>query len=210
MINLQMMPSMLPMHGGDQIEIIATASQYEGSAMTISVPVPSGTADGDLLVAVIGVPGTGTSFTAPMGWALDINSPDGGGSIYIATKIAASEGASATFTWGASNGASALMITVRNASAIQCGTVARETGPGTISAPGFSAAQNGLLLAFFSSVFPQASVSTPSGMVATASVPGQLPSLFAFSQMPSPSGPTGDRSTVFSTNYLVAVQAQIS
>lgn len=81
----------------------ADAEVINGTAGTsVTVSKPAGTADGDLLIAFISETGVG-SITAPAGWTL-IGSVASGSSVTQAAyyKIAASEGASWTWTLGAS------------------------------------------------------------------------------------------------------------
>jgi hypothetical protein len=78
---------------------IATASDASNTATTITVTKPTGTASGDLLVAVVALRLTGASITPPAGWTLIASG--GASSITLATywKIAGgSEPSNYTFT----------------------------------------------------------------------------------------------------------------
>jgi hypothetical protein len=71
----------------------AHASASTGASIVVTKP--SGTVDGDLLIAV-GRAGSGASVTAPAGWTTHASSLGTGSPLW--TKIASGEGASYTFT----------------------------------------------------------------------------------------------------------------
>lgn len=96
----------------------ANAASYTSSSVTITTP--TGTVDGDLLIALIQNDSSAT-ITPPAGWTAIASTP-GASSFY---KIAASEGASYVFTPSAGSGV---------------GTVARITGHNTTSPIADSAA----------------------------------------------------------------------
>lgn len=85
------------------VALRASANVVNGTAGTsVTVSKPAGTADGDFLLAFVAETGTGT-ITPPAGWAL-IGSVANGSNVTMAAywKAAASEGASWTWTLGAS------------------------------------------------------------------------------------------------------------
>jgi len=90
---------------------IATATQNNSS--TLVGDSPTGTADGDALVAIIvtrpEVVDTYGTMTPPSGWVLRASETAAAGGalrVYVYTKIAASEGASWMWTWSVGGGSS--------------------------------------------------------------------------------------------------------
>lgn len=81
-----------------------------GGRTSVTLSKPSGTTDGDILVACVACGGPGITIAPPDGtWALLDNQSAGGPSVRTFYKIASSEGADYTFTWTGSVAASAFV-----------------------------------------------------------------------------------------------------
>jgi len=109
-------------------EFVASASTQNPSAgTTLVINKPTGTVDGDLMVAVMAADGS-TSWSGDTGWT---EAADQGTnpSIRIAYKIAASEGASYTFTASTSRTLSGSILTYRFAAYGTIGTFATGNNP---------------------------------------------------------------------------------
>ena len=94
---------------------VATAAGNNGTGSTsVTVNKPTGTAEGHVMLAVVGVRGgSGVTVSAPAGWT-QINTNNSGTTLRSTTfyKVAgASEGSSYTFTWSGSNKASGVIST---------------------------------------------------------------------------------------------------
>ncbi len=87
-----------------------------GSSSSLTVNVPSGTANNDVMVAAIGVQagiGSNASITAPSGWTQQGTTQQTNGVISLAvfTRVASSEPASYTWTFGGgSTGSSGIIL----------------------------------------------------------------------------------------------------
>jgi len=119
----------------------STQNVRANGVSSVSVTKPTGTADGDLLVAIMGSDpdAVSTALTAPVGWTLQATSPAGGGStagyMKFWTKTAASEGASWTFGTAATSDChiTVLAITGANLTSPIDGTPAFTSNTGTLN-----------------------------------------------------------------------------
>lgn len=68
-----------------------------GAPVTVTVTKPTGTVDGDLLLALVATGSVGT-VTTPSGWTLEQSAASGSSHAYLFSKVAVSEGASFSFT----------------------------------------------------------------------------------------------------------------
>lgn len=96
---------------------IASASGV-GSAQTLTINTPTGTQDGDLMIAVMSgnIRSADKAFwSGPAGWTEAFDPGEIATATAIYYKIAASEGASHTFTTNANAGISGHILTYRNA-----------------------------------------------------------------------------------------------
>ncbi len=178
----------------------ATASSFGGGS--ISASKPTGTIEGDLMIAFVStVDSLGTLNSPPSGWTVETV----GGSAqraYLLTKVAGpSEPSSYTFGWSRSGYSRATILAYR-------GGMGAIDVLGTISldgtADGITALTAGTLLAFFSVANSGSNgVSTPpSGLTQRSLVTGgssTRPNHAAYDLTPSPAGATGDYSIVWSS-----------
>lgn len=164
---------------------------------------PTGTVDGDLMLACIAIPATGRTISPPGGWTqkyhINTNTP----TFAIFSKIASSEGSSYTFTVsGAAQAGGVTIITYSGASAVDVvGTRARNASAASIDAPGITPTQPGVLVGFaYHSNGLSVSFTPPSGMTDR----GGAHRTFVADLMPSPPGAAGDKTFTWSANNLVA------
>lgn len=106
------------------------------SSTSLVINKPSGTAQNDLMVAIVNVPSTTRTWTPPAGWT-DV-SPGFGIGVYYKTA-GASEGSSYTFTASGSGVNNGIIMTFRNAAWDTIGTSATGT---TITIPAITLASN--------------------------------------------------------------------
>ena len=145
-----------------------TAMGADGTEITITKP--TGTADGDLLVAILSFGAdTGGDFSPPAGWTVDPNidntfwtSETSGtrNKMAVYTKVASSEGADYTFTYGVTSRGAGQILRFSGAGSI---TTEAPTGNTSASntAPSITAPVDGsLILALFSSTNTSRSDST--------------------------------------------------
>lgn len=182
------------------IQRIATASTQNGAAgNTLTINKPTGTVEGDLLVAILCADGAlaATPITLPTGWKLRGRSKDGSAHLSIAYKIAgASEGANYTFTAPVSTrvlGGS--IITYRNARFGWTADTAGSGSPTVAPAVRVGASGNVVVGAY---VTDSASVTftTPTGMTAVTSNSDTTgPSWAVFEQEFAAAGSSGTKSS---------------
>lgn len=86
---------------------IATATAGSISTITLNIPKPTGTVDGDLMYVHIQVSSTGISFSAPANWDL-VDSDTANIGSYLYRKTAASEGSTFIFSAGVLGNTSAI------------------------------------------------------------------------------------------------------
>lgn len=183
---------------GLPITFVASASGISsGGAGDLTLNKPTGTIDGDVMIALISLSPSGAGAAAPAGWqalyASDIDSP----AIQIYAKVAASEGASYLFTGGSFK--AGVIVTYRNASVGLVGI--RVAGSTTCVAPQVNLPiGDSLLLACYTASVSATTFTTPSGMSLVASSPGTGQSWAMFSQANLPSGLTGTRTSTASNN----------
>ena len=93
-------PSPTATPSGGQISPVGGASATNPGGSSLTINVPSGTVNGDVMIAVVGWY-TATSITPPSGWTLIATQPDGEGVGYNSSyyRVAASEPANYTWNW---------------------------------------------------------------------------------------------------------------
>lgn len=92
-------------------------SSYDPGSFTFGdlvLNVPAGTADNDILIAVIEVGESGTPSTANGSFTGVVNATSGGMTLYVGWKRAASESGSYTFTRTGGNWQNGFMVAVQN------------------------------------------------------------------------------------------------
>lgn len=174
------------------------ASATPSSGTVITVSKPTGTAEGDMLIAMMSATAGGASITPPAGWTAV-----GEGGTASSTRTAvwyrvagASEPASYNFTVGATMAAGAGLI-LRYAPQLPTTppAVVDASAMGTLQspavAPSVSATENAdTLIALFSS---GTAGSTPTGMTERAAIENLNTGAWAYDQQLSASGATGSR-----------------
>lgn len=186
-----LMQGLIGFGGKRSVAAAASFVDYAGanSSTSISISKPTGTVDGDLMVAYV-LGATRADITAsPSGWseltAYSGNSPS------IWTKVASSEGSS--YSWDVSGNNAGVIMTFRNAAVDTYGTWATdETGTS------ITASESGLLLCAGSNTSP--SVTTPpSGLTLIASAGVANPSVKVYMLDPSAAGSTGTHTIGWTT-----------
>ncbi len=173
-----------------------TSAALTSNTASLVLNKPTGTADGDLMVAFMWGRLSATTWTGDTGWteALDQGAAP---AMRVAWKVAASEGSSYTFTASSSAERPAgAILTYRKASIDAVGaSVVTTADASAIVASGVTAA-GGILLAFYASAIAPDTFTTPTGM---ASVTGLITDTFdnagnIFAQKIT-AGSTGTRSS---------------
>jgi hypothetical protein len=107
--------------------IAGTKTQVTSAATTITINVPTGTAQNDLLIAVLTAPAGATTWTTPSGWSVGITASQGRTVFY--KTASSSEPANYTFTSSASGTNQGYIFTYRNARFGVGGTVSALASP---------------------------------------------------------------------------------
>ena len=180
---------------------VATASaQTAGAGATLTINKPTGTIDGDVMIAWMDVANNSArTWTGDAGWTELVDSVGGKGA-RLAYKIASGEGASYTFTCSLATTTLAGAIVTWRASAVDAvGIGVGGTNP--VAADSISAALgNSVLMAFYGVSATGATVTVPpAGMTPLFTYSGATgPSIFIYSQLVN-AGATGTRSATFSS-----------
>jgi len=171
------------------------------SSVTITINKPSGTLEGDLMVAVM-ASDSNTTWTGDTGWT-EIFDQGGAPWLRVAYKIAgASEGASYTFTASSNNILTGGIITYRYAAYDTVGSVVNGVDPLTL--PSISPSQSqSILLAFGGRNAANVTVSTPTSMTARITDSNARAPSYRLCSQTVAKGPTGTRS--MSTGSTTAV-----
>lgn len=173
---------------------VASAGTREGGGDVI-VTKPTGTTEGDLMVAFIMVGSSGVTPTYPSGWTQATLDTTGANSGAVAYKIAgASEPSDYTFTLGGSFGRTVQITTIRNVRNLTVGTY-DEGSDDTLVAPSITATE-GILLAWFGAEGTPSRDSAPSGMTLGVQTTGG-PICWTYYQTVS-SGSTGNKTLTIS------------
>ncbi len=160
-----------------------------------TVTAPTGIQNGDLLVAVLfHTDQNAEPITLPSGWSRLTETETADSYFVLATKTAASESGSYTFTFDVSAANTAAILVYRNATRIN--TVGAFTAGTT--APEITPTYAGTLVGAFA-VESGRSVSTaPSGMTQRAVYDVSIPALAIFDQPNQPAASTGTKSITWS------------
>jgi hypothetical protein len=168
-------------------EYVASAkTQLTSSATTITINVPTGTANGDLLIAVLTAAGAGsTTWTTPSGWTVGITASQGKTVFY---KTASSEPASYTFTASGSDTHQGYILTYRNAQFGVGGTVSTSASSPAVAPAITTTAANAIIFDVVSQTGTSITYSTPTG----------------YASLNSDSDATAPSSNIFITTQAVA------
>jgi hypothetical protein len=145
------------------ITFIDSASTQNANSNDVVITKPTGTVDAHLMIALVSCAAASRSWTQSVAWNERLESLNTS-SMLLATRVAASEGASYTFTMsGGKQFGGGSILTYANA---QYDTVgASSAASGTPAAPSVTvAAGGGRLLAFFAAPAASCTFSTPTGM----------------------------------------------
>jgi hypothetical protein len=186
-----------------------SSSVGEGvNSNTVSVSVPSGIQDGDLIIAVGVHDVVTTSVTQPTGFSQIWFDNATANTLFLAVKVAASESGSYTWTWGNTSYSSVLVLVYRNATRINTvGAITRATSA-TGTAAGISPTFAGVLCAVFANETDADITTPPAGMTLRAYKELFWPPRFAAYDETNGSG---SKSLVWSaSNSVASFQFQIT
>jgi hypothetical protein len=152
--------------GGTPTYVNSAVSVQNTASTTISVTVPSGISDGNLLIMLLNSGVNTNTWTTPSGWTLGTAGANGRSLFW---RLASSEPASYTVTQSTSNTADAIILAYSNASFDVSG-LANQTAGLTITPTTITIAQNNSIVVWVGQN-TQASTtwSTPTGYTARAS-----------------------------------------
>lgn len=178
----------LPAAGGGSSapSIVAHASAFDSSGTsTFTCDIPTGTANGDLMVAFLLSSSSGGNFLLPSGWTNGFDSKDisltpGGGATRIVYKIAASEGSSVTFS-ASSSSKGAVIVTFRNAKWGGLSPVKSASSGAIVTPDAVYVEDKGFVIGWWGNKDGSITYTTPSGMtslVADSSGTGPSSALF--------------------------------
>ena len=184
-----MLDRMLLGTGGASITLIASTTGSINSGTSLVINKPTGTTQGDLMVAFMYSSGGGT-FTQPSGWTEVVDS-----GICVSYLVAgASEGSSYTFTASKSGVYIGAIVTYRNAVYDAIGTITTSTST-PLSIPAVTLSANGsTVLAYVAASPTSSSWSTPTGFSSISAMTTPASSGL-FGQDGVSSGSTGTVST---------------
>lgn len=172
----------------------STTAVQNSNSTTITINVPSGVANGQVLVLIATVGSVSSTWTTPTGWTL-WSAANAGRTVYY--KIASSEPASYTITQSVSTTASATILAYANAAIDVMGTLGTNATPSV--APSITTTANNCYVFYYSATRTVASVTytTPTGYNALVSdSDATAPSYVVFYTTQATAGATG---TVSST-----------
>lgn len=147
------------------ITYVATA-KAAGTAGSVTINKPTGTIDGDLMIAFLNAAGASGSntFATLSGWNLAASEVDGGGiRLNVQYKYASSEGASYTFTGASTTTTYGYIVTYRNALFDTAGIPNATLVQNPVAAAITVAANNSLLIDYITSESASITYTTPAG-----------------------------------------------
>ena len=185
------------------ISLVAVGTTALMAAGSITVPVPAGVANGDLLIAQVSSPGTGAA-NPQTGWnTLIITQARAGEDWAWYWRLASSEPANYTWSWGAGSGPGN-MIAYRGVDQVTPIDVAAAAGTAatsgtTLTAPTRTTATNNALLVAAYTMRTLCTFSQPTGMTERYDISGAA--VFSTSlndQLIAAAGATGTRASTTS------------
>lgn len=193
-------------------EFVASASQQNTSTgASLVINKPSGTVEGDLMVAFMMGGSTATqTWTAPAGWT-EVLDQGAKPNTAIAYKVAgASEGASYTFTASASNNTqTGCILTYRYAAYDTIGTLVTAANPLVLTSISPTLSQS-ILLAFGAREAASITIGTPTSMTARVTDSDASLGSYKVADQIVAKGPTGTRSmTTGSTTSVAGIMLAI-
>ncbi len=171
-------------------DFIASAqAQLTSSSVSLTIDKPTGTLEGDLMIAVM-ASGTNSTWTGDTDW-VEVADQGGRPCLRVAYKVAgSSEGSNYTFTQSASGNASGCILTYRYAAYDAIGSFATATDPLVIAAPTAADSQS-ILITSASRQNNSVTMTAPAGMtVRVTDADASTPSYRVFDQA-NPKGLAG-------------------
>ena len=146
--------------------VVDTQGATAASQNNVVISKPTGTADGDVLVAMIAIDGAFFIFP-PSGWTeiYDINTPIGG-RVKLYTKVASSEGSTYTFNSSITNWNAGIVAlrSIDTNSIVVASSSSTESGVSTFTAPAIvTTSDNSMVMTFFA-VNGLGTFTAPAGM----------------------------------------------
>lgn len=189
--------------------IAEASTQNSGASTSLVINKPTGTTDGDLMIAVMGTnqPSGAFTWTGDTGWTEVVDHGTGPG-LRVAWKIASSEGANYTFTCSLSTALGGSILTYRNTHQTVpisvTGTCDRDTTATTgttLTAAGVTVPGNtSILVGAFYVTGTSTTLSTPTGMASRASNSDATFQSWNIFDESVESGATGDRVSTITGN----------
>lgn len=165
-----------------------TVANANPSTASVAVAVPSGTQEGDLIIAILGHQATTPAFTLLSGWTNIRASATGLYTRVMCRTYTASDGSSYTFTLASSVAAkSVILLRIPAAVLDSVGTISTTSPP----SPASVSAAGGLLIGVFRTIEPTASWTAPAGMSQQA-IANTISNICVFSERIA-AGDTGAR-----------------
>lgn len=192
---------------------IGSSSGVGSAATTVATSAPSGIQDGDLLILIGTAAGTPTSVTAPAGFTVVLYERGTlSNSIFIATKIAASESGTYTATWGSSETSTLVMLAYRNATKINTIGTSTRVLSATDAAPAITPTFTGRLCALYAFSSNRSVLSAPSGMTSRLVQSSVSPSVAVYDQALSAGVSSGTKTLTWSgtSGYSMGVLFQVT
>lgn len=182
--------------GGALPTLVNYANTYTGNNSTsLNCTIPTGTQDGDLMLAFLSANGGANSvgnWTAPAGWTFAVEKTDDTWvNLAVAYKVAASEGATATFTSNNSCKLNITLVTYANAAWSTIGTAAKGNS-NTSTATGITIPDDNSILFHYHLDNDGSSRSSASGLTTLVNSPGTQTSHLITADV-FPSGSTGSK-----------------
>ena len=190
--------------------INTTTAVQNTSATTISVNVPAGTTNGDLMILLVCSAIGSNTWTTPSGWTLWSPTTNANGrAIYYRT--ASSEPASYTITQSGSTNSNAYILTYRNAAIDVMGTFPTSAANPAI-APSITTTENNAVVFFYiaSPNVASCTYTTPTNFTPLVSESdATAPSSAIFTRVQATAGATGTASSTASSGLPRAIQFSI-
>lgn len=177
------------------------------SGTSVVIPTPSGAQSGDMLLAIVGYSGV-NSITAPAGWttALITSSASSRRIATFARAADGTEGASVTFTLGASVANIGVMLAYRNAGMIEASSGQENLTSTSAIAPTITTLSVSRVLVFGAVTGASGSFTAPSGMTERIDLTGTGLSLTVCDQLVMSPGSTGTRTATATVTLNNAAQ----
>lgn len=183
-------------------EVVAHNSYKDGSTKNLTMAIPTGTADGDLIVAFLFNNNNASLISGPAGWTNAVNDSVTANSVRVDYRTASSEPASYSWTCSSTSQISGIIISFRDLSygalSLDAGTLSR-SAPSypSIAAPSFASTLAGGVV-FLSCNSTNTSTASATGMTQIDFVSFGKVSQSVFYESSTAAGATGDRTATWS------------